>query len=109
MEILKNIPDEKVLKLKDLVKIQEGQVVSKTLVQNSAVSITIFAFDKNEEISKHASDGDALVSILDGKAQITIGDTKYEVKKGESIVMPATIPHALYATDKFKMILTVVF
>ncbi len=109
MEILKNIPEEKVLKLKDLVKIQEGQVVSKTLVQNSAVSITIFAFDKNEEISKHASDGDALVSILDGKAQITIGDTKYEVKKGESIVMPATIPHALYATDKFKMILTVVF
>ena len=109
MSILKNIPEEKVIKLKDLVHAESGQVVSKTLIQNNSVSITVFAFDKDEEISKHASDGDALVSVLDGKAEVTIGDNKYEVKKGESIVMPATIPHALFAKEKFKMILTVVF
>lgn len=109
MNILKNIPIEKVLKLKDLVEVNEGQVVSKTLVQNENVSITVFAFAKNEEISKHSSDGDALVTILKGKAEITIGEKKHEVKEGESIVMPAQVPHALYAKDDFKMILTVVF
>lgn len=109
MSILKNIDPEKVLKLKDLVEVNKGQVVSKTLVQNTNVSITLFAFAKGEEISKHSSDGDALVTILDGHAKITIGDSDYELKKGESIVMPAQIPHALFAKEDFKMILTVVF
>lgn len=107
--MLKNIELEKIIELKDLVACQPGQVVSKTLVQNEHVSITIFAFDSNEEISSHSSDGDALVTILEGKSIITIGEVKYEVSAGESIVMPAGIPHALFAPEPFKMELIVVF
>jgi quercetin dioxygenase-like cupin family protein len=108
-KILKNIETEKVQKLEDLVNYQEGQIVSKTLVQNQSVSITLFAFDKDEEISTHASHGDALVKVLDGAAQVTIGDKKHTVNAGETIVMPAEVPHAVYATEKMKFMLTVVF
>ena len=86
-----------------------GQVVSKTLVQNSSVSITLFAFDKGEEISTHASGGDALVQALNGEGVITIEDVEYHVKAGESIVMPAGKPHAVRAEKRFQMMLTVVF
>lgn len=109
MNILKNIDIEKVLKLKDLVEVQKGQVVSKTLVQNKGVGITLFAFSKDEQISSHESTGDALVYVLDGKGKFTIADKDYIVKKGESIVMPANVPHAVYAEDDFKMMLIVVF
>ena len=71
--LLKNIPFEKVLELTSLVSYQEGQIVSRTLAQNKAVSVTLFAFDAGEEISTHASHGDAMVSVLDGTAQVTIG------------------------------------
>lgn len=109
MEILKNINVSEVLKLKDLVEVQKGQVVSKTLVQNKGVGITLFAFSKHEKISSHASTGDALVTVLDGKGKITIGDKEFILKKDESIVMPANIPHEVYAEDDFKMLLVVVF
>jgi quercetin dioxygenase-like cupin family protein len=108
-EIMKNINKAEVLKLSELVNYQEGQIVSKTLVQNRNVSLTLFAFDKDEEISTHASHGDAMVTVLDGKAVITIADTKYELVCGETIVMPAQIPHAVYAAEKMKFMLTVVF
>jgi quercetin dioxygenase-like cupin family protein len=78
-------------------------------VQNKAVSLTLFAFDKGEEINSHSSDGDAMVTILEGKAQITIGSKSYELEKGKTIVMPAGIPHAVEAGEKFKMQLLVVF
>jgi quercetin dioxygenase-like cupin family protein len=106
---IKNIEFSKAVELKSLVQYQEGQVVSKTLAQGRPVSITLFAFDKGEEISSHASSGDAMVHILDGTAEITIGDNKFLVKEGETIVMPANVSHALFATKQFKMILTVVF
>ena len=106
---LKNITDSTVLQLKDMVAYQEGQIVSKTLVQNQGISITLFAFDKNEEISTHESQGDALVTVLDGIGKFTIGGTQYLLKEGESIVMPAKVPHAVYGEEKFKMQLTVVF
>ena len=106
---LKNIPDTEVLQLKDLVTYQEGQIVSKTLVQNQGISITLFSFDKNEEISTHESSGDALVTVLDGVGKFTIGDKEFLLKEGESIVMPAKVPHAVYGEEKFKMQLTVVF
>ncbi|HOJ48525.1 MAG TPA: cupin domain-containing protein [Bacillota bacterium] len=109
MKIMKNIEPETVLNLSDLVAYQPGQVVSRTLAQNKAVSITLFSFDKGEEISAHKSTGDALVCILDGTADITIGETKHRLIKGQSIVMPAGIPHALEAPEPFKMLLTVVF
>lgn len=107
--ILKNIEFEKALELGKLVEYQEGQVVSRTLAQNSAVSVTLFAFDENEEISSHKSDGDALVTIIEGSANITIGGTLYSVGAGKTIVMPAGIAHAVAADGKFKMLLLVVF
>jgi quercetin dioxygenase-like cupin family protein len=106
---LKNIEFEKILDLGSMVSYQQGQVVSRTLAQNKAVSITLFSFDENEEISSHSSDGDAMVTILEGKARITIGDNPYSLEKGNTIVMPADIPHALFAEARFKMLLTVVF
>ena len=106
---LKNITDSTVLQLKEMVAYQEGQIVSKTLVQNQGISITLFAFDKNEEISTHESHGDALVTVLDGIGKFTIGGSQYLLKEGDSIVMPANVPHAVYGEEKFKMQLTVVF
>ncbi|MGI5971635.1 MAG: cupin domain-containing protein [Oscillospiraceae bacterium] len=106
---LKNIDFEKVIELGSLVSYQQGQVVSRTLAQNRAVSITLFAFEKNEEISSHSSGGDAMVTVLEGSARITIGDNEYMVEEGKTIVMPAGIPHALFAESRFKMLLTVVF
>lgn len=107
--MLKNIDFEKNVTLKDEVMYQNGQVVSKTLVQNPHVSITLFAFDKDEEISTHSSHGDAMVTVLDGVGRLTIGDTEHVVSEGETIIMPAEIPHAVYALEQFKMLLTVVF
>ncbi|ATW25465.1 cupin domain-containing protein [Candidatus Formimonas warabiya] len=108
-KILKNIDFEKVLDMASLVAYQEGQIVSRTLVQNKAVSITLFAFDTGEEISAHESKGDALVYILDGSAFITIAGKAYTIEAGQSIVMPAGIPHAVEAAAQFKMLLTVIF
>ena len=106
---MKNINKAKVMVLKDQVSYQEGQIVSKTLVQNEAVSITLFAFDKGEEISTHESGGDAFVTCLDGTCEITIDGVKYELHEGESIVMPAKHPHAVYGKEQYKMLLVVVF
>lgn len=108
-KILKNIEFEKALDMAALVAYQEGQIVSRTLVQNQAVSITLFAFGAGEEISTHESKGDAMVYILDGSASITIGGKVYAVEAGQTIVMPAGVPHALEAATPFKMLLTVVF
>lgn len=107
--ILKNIGLSEVLNIADLVSYQEGQIVSRTLVQNKAVSITLFAFGANEEISTHESKGDAFVYVLDGTANITIADDKFDVSVGQSIVMPANIPHSVEGKDPFKMMLVVVF
>lgn len=106
---LKNIEFEKALELPALVEYQPGQVVSRTLAQNKAVSVTLFAFDENEEISSHSSDGDAMVTVLEGDARITIGDQVFSLTGGNTIVMPAGVPHAVAADGRFKMLLTVVF
>ncbi|MGC7870638.1 cupin domain-containing protein [Desulfosporosinus sp. SYSU MS00001] len=106
---IKNIDFSKALAMETLVQYTEGQVVSRTLTQGKSLSITLFAFAEGEEISAHSSSGDALVYLLDGEAEITIGEEKFSLKKGETIVMPAGVPHALLAVKKFKMILIVVF
>ncbi len=106
---LKNIEHRQALRLPELVEYQPGQIISRTLAQNDAVSMTLFAFDKEEEISTHASGGDAMVTILDGTARITIADVPTVLHAGETIVMPAGIPHAVKAEEQFKMLLTVVF
>ena len=99
----------KVLTLKDEVAYQPGQVVSKTLAQNDALSVTLFAFDKNEEISTHESGGDAFVTCLDGVGRVTIDGVEHVLHEGESIVMPARHPHAVFGQEQFKMLLVVVF
>ena len=109
MGYLKNIEAEKILSLKDLVAVQPGQVVSKTLVQNDAVSLTLFAFAAGEEISAHESDGDAMVQVLEGTGRLTVGGVPYQVKAGETLIMPAHVRHAVYAPENFKMLLTVIF
>lgn len=106
---MKNISQAKVLVLKDQISYQEGQVVSKTLAQNSALSITLFSFSKGEEISTHKSGGDAFVTCLDGVGKITIDGVEYLLHEGESIVMPAGHPHSVYGEENFKMLLVVVF
>ena len=106
---IKNFNKAEVVTLKTQVEYQAGQVVSKTLAQNEHLSITLFAFDKDEEISTHESDGDAFVTCLDGVGKITIDGVEYLLKEGESIVMPARHPHAVYGQEQFKMLLVVVF
>ena len=105
----KNIEKQTKLNLKELVKYQEGQVVSKTLVQNDYVSMTIFSFDKGEEISTHDSIGDAMVHVIDGVGQFTVDGAEHICKAGDVLVMPAKKPHAVFAKEDFKMLLTVVF
>ena len=107
--ILKNIARAEVLSLKELVACADGQVVSKTLIQNNGVGITLFAFAKGEGISTHESGGDALVTALDGVGKITIAGEDFILNAGESIVMPAKTPHAVYGEENFKMLLVVVF
>lgn len=107
--MMKNLIKAEVLKLKEQVEYQKGQVVSKTLAQNNSVSVTLFSFDKGEEISTHESGGDALVTCLDGVGRITIDGKDYELKEGESILMPAKHPHAVYGKEQFKMLLVVIF
>ena len=109
MAYLKNIEQEKVLTLTEQVLTQPGQIVSKILVQNHAVSVTLFAFAKGEEIGTHDSTGDAMVTVLEGIGKFTIDGKEYLCKAGECIVMPAKKPHSVYAEEDFKMILTVVF
>ena len=99
----KNIDKQTKLTLKELVEYQEGQV------ENDYVSMTIFSFDKGEEISTHAAGGDAMVTVLEGKGRFTVGDEVFYVEEGETLIMPKDIPHAVYGEERFKMQLTVSF
>lgn len=106
---IKNIEHATVLTLADQVSYQPGQIVSKTLAQTGHHSVTLFAFDQGEAISAHDSSGDALITALDGTGTITIGGVEHLVHAGQSIVMPAKVPHAVHATERFKMLLLVLF
>ncbi|MFC0903600.1 cupin domain-containing protein [Clostridium sp. MT-14] len=106
--LFKNVKFSKVLNLNDLISYQEGQVISRTIAQIPSVNITLFSLDKGEGISTHVTSGDAMVQILDGAAEITIGDNVFNVEAGETIIMPSDIPHGLEAHERFKMLLTVI-
>ena len=103
----KNIEKQTKLLLKDLVDYQAGQVVSKTLVQNGLVSMTVFSFDKGEEISTHAASGDAMVTVLEGTGRFTVGGQVFLLSEGETLITPKDIPHAVFGEEKFKMQLIV--
>ncbi len=107
-ELIKNMPFSEAVDIESLVDYEQGRVVSRTLAQKPTVNITLFAFDKGEEISAHSAPGDAMVQILDGEALIHVGDKELRATRGQVVVMPADIPHGLRAVTPFKMILTVV-
>ena len=109
MTRIKNINKAEVMALKEQVEYQDGQVVSKTLAQNEHVSVTLFSFDKGEENIIHETGGDAFVTCLDGVGKVTIDGEEYILKEGDSIVMPAKHPHAVYGQEQFKMLLVVIF
>lgn len=108
-KFLKNLGYGEPLSLANQVEYLPGQVVSKTVAQNPAFGMTLFAIPGGEGISAHKSPGDAFVYILDGKAEVTIDETACKVEKGQFIIMPAGHPHALKALESFKMLLVAVF
>ncbi len=94
--------------LAGLVSYQDGSVVSKTLLARKAGTVTLFAFDQGEGLSEHTAPFDALVCVLEGSAEITVDKKLYSVSAGEMVIMPANIPHALHARERFKMMLTMI-
>ena len=98
----------KVLDPNDLIAYQDGSVVSRMLVYKPQGTITIFAFDAGEGLSEHTAPYDAIATITDGEATITIAGTEFQLAKGEMIIMPAAIPHAVTAVQRFKMVLTMI-
>jgi quercetin dioxygenase-like cupin family protein len=92
----------------DLVAYQEGSVVSRTIVDKDTGTVTVFAFGKGEGLSEHTAPFDALVHVIDGKAEITISGKAHHLAAGDMILMPANEPHALDATQPFKMVLTMI-
>ncbi len=86
----------------------EGGIVSKNVLKRKTGNISLFAFDKGEGLSEHTAPFDAMVQITEGKALVTIDKKSYNLEEGETIIMPANIPHALKASEKFKMVLTMI-
>lgn len=107
-QLIKNIPFSTPVEIVELVDYEDGRVVSRTLCAKPYVNITLFAFDKGEEISAHTSPGDAMVLVLDGEALVNINGEKIKATKGQTVVMPADVPHSVTASTRFKMLLTVV-
>ena len=95
-------------RLIELVDYQEGSIVSRTLIDKSAGTLTLFAFDKGQGLSEHTAPFDALVYLLDGEAEITISGKPLQLKQGEMVIMPANQPHALKAINRFKMMLVMI-
>ncbi len=105
---ISHMPMAEVFHMAEQIDYEENKVASITLVKRSDLIVTLFSLYKDEEIGGHSSTGDAMVQILDGVAEITIGEETFTVNKGECIIMPANIRHALKAKESFKMLLTVV-
>lgn len=105
----KNINKQVVFKMKNEIDYHNGQVVSKTLVQNELMSVTLFSFEKGEEISTHASKGDAMVTVLEGVGRFMVDGKEHILSEGDSLIMPATLPHSVYGLERFKMLLVVSF
>ncbi|NLI74699.1 MAG: cupin domain-containing protein [Euryarchaeota archaeon] len=98
----------KVLKLKELISYQDGTVASRMLINKKAGTITIFSFDETEGLSEHTAPYDAVVTILDGECEVWIAGETFQLKEGDTIIMPANKPHALSAVTKFKMALIMI-
>lgn len=97
-----------VLNLKQSVDYSEGGIVSKQVVKNNSGNLTLFSFDKGQGLSQHTAPFDAVVQILDGEAEVILNGVPHLLKEGETIIMPANVPHALNAVERFKMLLTMI-
>ena len=97
-----------VSKLADLVNYQDGSVVSKEIIKKESGTVTLFAFDKGQGLSEHTAPFDALVNVLDGRAEVKISGEPFIVKEGEMIIMPANKPHSVQAKEQFKMLLVLI-
>ena len=100
------IQEGQVLDLIKLVAYGEGAIVSRTLVENDAGTVTLFAFDADQGLSEHTAPFDALVQVLEGEGEFIIADKSCQVREGQLILMPANVPHAVRANRRFKMMLT---
>jgi quercetin dioxygenase-like cupin family protein len=98
----------KIMEFNAKVEYSAEGIVSKRVLQKEKGNVSLFAFDKDQQLSEHSAPFDALIQVLDGKAKITINGVPYEISAGQSIIMPANIPHAVYAVEKFKMLLTMI-
>lgn len=105
--MIDHLPKAAIFSLAGAVEYEEGKIVSKTLVKNESGSMSLLSFSKDQQLSTHAAPGDALLIALEGEMELTIGDEHFDIKKGDTIVLPGKIPHALKIADKFKMLLIV--
>jgi quercetin dioxygenase-like cupin family protein len=98
----------RVFSFNDSIEYSQGGIVSKTVLKKQTGNISLFSFDKGEALSEHTAPFDAMIQVVDGKGEITIGGIPYIVDEGETIIMPANISHAVKAVEKFKMVLTMI-
>lgn len=98
----------KIFNLEEMTDYQDGAVVSRTIIKKATGTVTVFAFDKGQALSEHTAPFDAMVQILDGRAEIIIGGHSFSLKTGEMIIMPANVPHAVKAESRFKMMLVMI-
>lgn len=101
-------PKSEVLQMAELVAYQDGAVVSRQITKAEAGNVTLFAFDKDQELSEHTAPFDALAHVLDGETEIKISGKPYHLRTGDAIIMPADEPHAVRALQRFKMLLTMI-
>ena len=100
------MPAAEAVDLGSLVAYQEGTIVSRTLAKRNGGTVTLFAFEAGQALSEHTTPFDAIVQVLDGDAELTIGGTKVSPRAGQAVLMPANVPHAVFAVRRFKMLLT---
>ena len=101
-------PKSEILHMADLVAYNDGSVVSRQITKADAGNVTLFAFDKEQELSEHTAPYDALAHVLDGETEIKISGKPFHLKTGDAIIMPAGEPHAVKALTRFKMVLTMI-
>ena len=101
-------PNSEILKFAELIAYQDAAVVSRQIIKTEGGNITLFAFDQAQGLSEHTAPFDALVHILEGQAQVSISGRPFALQAGDAVIMPANEPHALKATQKFKMLLTMI-
>ena len=102
------MPQAEVCKITSLVEYQDGSIVSRVILKGENGNVTLFAFDRGQELSEHTAPFDALVHVLDGQAEIRISGHAYRLKAGQAILMPANQPHAVKALERFKMVLIMI-